>query len=42
MVSDWGAVHDRVAEVEAGLSLEMPDSGDYNRNKILEAVRAGR
>jgi beta-glucosidase len=32
----------RVAEVEAGLSLEMPGSGDYNRNKILEAVRAGR
>lgn len=42
VVSDWGAVHDRVAEVEAGLSLEMPGSGDYNRNKILEAVRAGR
>ena len=31
-----------MAEVEAGLSLEMPGSGDYNRNKILEAVRAGR
>src|SRR5260370_27983125 len=42
VVSDWGAVHDRVAEVEAGLSLEMPGSGDYNRNKILEAGRAGR
>jgi beta-glucosidase len=42
VVSDWGAVHDRVAEVNAGLSLEMPGSGDYNRNKILEAVQAGR
>ena len=42
VVSDWGAVHDRVAEVEAGMSLEMPGIGDYHRNKILEAVRAGR
>jgi beta-glucosidase len=42
VVSDWGAVHDRVAGVNAGLSLEMPGSGDYNRNKILEAARAGR
>jgi len=42
VLSDWGAVHDRVAEVNAGLSLEMPGSGDYNRNKILEAVRAGQ
>src|SRR6516164_7034071 len=42
VVSDWGAVHDGVAGVNAGLSLEMPGSGDYNRNKILEAARAGR
>jgi beta-glucosidase len=42
VVSDCGAVNDRVAEVNAGLNLEMPGSGDYNRNKILEAVRAGR
>jgi beta-glucosidase len=41
VVSDWGAVHDRVAGVNAGLSLEMPGSGNYNRNKILEAVPAG-
>ncbi|HEV3208622.1 MAG TPA: glycoside hydrolase family 3 C-terminal domain-containing protein [Chthoniobacterales bacterium] len=42
VVSDWGAVHDGVAGVNAGLSLEMPGSGDYRRNKIIEAVRAGR
>jgi beta-glucosidase len=42
VVSDWGAVHDGVAGVNAGLSLEMPGSGDYHRNKIIEAVRAGR
>src|SRR6516162_6937510 len=42
VVSDWGAVHDGVAGVNAGLSLEMPGSGDYLRNRIIEAVRAGR
>lgn len=42
IVSDWGAVHDRVKGVEAGLNLEMPGSGNYNRNKIIEAVRSGR
>lgn len=42
VVSDWGAVHDRVKGVEAGLSLEMPGSGDYNRRKIIESVRSGR
>jgi beta-glucosidase len=42
VVSDWGAVHDGVAGVSAGLSLEMPGSGDYHRNKVIEAVRTGR
>ena len=42
VVSDWGAVHDGVAGVNAGLSLEMPGSGDYHRNKVIEAVRTGR
>ena len=41
VVSDWGAVHDRVKGVNAGLNLEMPGSGDYNRNKIIEAGRTG-
>jgi beta-glucosidase len=41
VVSDWGAVHDRVKGVNAGLNLEMPGSGAFNRNKIVEAVRAG-
>ena len=42
VVSDWGAVHDGVAGVSAGLSLEMPGSGDYHRNRVIEAVRTGR
>jgi beta-glucosidase len=41
VVSDWGAVHDRVKGIEAGLNLEMPGSGDFNRNKIIDAVRNG-
>ncbi|WNG24725.1 glycosyl hydrolase [Cystobacter fuscus] len=42
VVSDWGAVHDRVKGIMAGLNLEMPGSGDVNRKKIIEAVKAGQ
>ncbi len=42
VMSDWGAVSDRVAGVKAGLDLEMPASGGINDRKIVEAVRAGR
>jgi beta-glucosidase len=42
VVSDWGALHDGVAAVSAGLSLEMPGSGAYHRDKVVAAVRAGR
>src|ERR1700749_2274491 len=42
VVSDWGAVHDGVAAVDAGLSLEMPGSGNYHQNKVLQAVQAGK
>ncbi len=42
VVSDWGGINDRVRGVEAGNDLEMPGSGDYNRNKIIAAVREGR
>ncbi|MGL2995019.1 beta-glucosidase [Flavobacterium sp. TSSA_36] len=38
VVSDWGAVNDRVLGVQAGLNLEMPASGGYNTKKIIEAV----
>ena len=42
VMSDWGAVSDRVKGVEAGLDLEMPSSGGYNDRKIVEAVRSGK
>jgi beta-glucosidase len=40
VVSDWGAVNDRVAALAAGLDLEMPPTG--TDEQITEAVRAGR
>ena len=42
VVSDWGGIHDRVAGVAAGNNLEMPGSGDHNRQKIINAVNEGR
>ena len=40
VVSDWGAVVDRVAAVRAGLDLEMPPSMNGPR-LVVEAVRSG-
>ncbi|MBD7996715.1 glycoside hydrolase family 3 C-terminal domain-containing protein [Arthrobacter sp. Sa2CUA1] len=42
VVSDWGAVSDRVAGVEAGMDLEMPGSGGATDQQIIDAVREGR
>jgi len=42
VMSDWGAVSNRVAGVAAGLDLEMPASGGINDRKIVEAVKAGK
>lgn len=42
VMSDWGAVSDRVKGVEAGLELEMPGSGGRNDRKIVEAVESGK
>ncbi|MHA6630427.1 glycoside hydrolase family 3 C-terminal domain-containing protein [Pseudonocardia sichuanensis] len=41
VVSDWGAVNDRVAGLRAGLELEMPASGGVTDAEIVAAVRAG-
>ncbi len=42
VVSDWGAVNDRVAGVKAGLDLEMPSSCGVNDKLIVEAVKSGK
>jgi beta-glucosidase len=41
VVSDWGAVSDRVKGIQAGLELEMPSSQGENDRKIIEAVTSG-
>jgi beta-glucosidase len=41
VVSDWGAVHDRVAALAAGLDLEMPPKLGVDDEAIVAAVRAG-
>ncbi len=39
IISDWGAVHDRVLGVKAGLDIEMPGNQGYNDAKIIAAVK---
>jgi len=41
VMSDWGAVHDRVAGVRAGLDLEMPSSYGVTDRLIVQAVQSG-
>ncbi|MGW0197515.1 glycoside hydrolase family 3 C-terminal domain-containing protein [Nonomuraea sp. NPDC003201] len=41
VVSDWGAVSDRVAALKAGLDLEMPGN-PRNDAKIVQAVLSGQ
>jgi beta-glucosidase len=42
VVSDWGAVIDRVAALEAGLDLQMPGTGGVDDDRVLAAVAEGR
>jgi beta-glucosidase len=42
VVSDWGAVDDRVQGLVAGMELEMPGHGGSTDQQIVEAVKSGR
>ena len=41
VVTDWGAVADRVKGIQAGLELEMPGGSGINDAKIVAAVKEG-
>jgi beta-glucosidase len=42
VVSDWGAVANRAAAVEAGCDLAMPEPGEASDAELAQAVRAGQ
>jgi beta-glucosidase len=41
VVSDWGAVHDRVKSLQGGLDLEMPGPKPRRTQAVVDAVQAG-
>jgi beta-glucosidase len=41
VVSDWGAVHNRVRALQAGLDLEMPGPQEHRVRRLVEAVQRG-
>ena len=41
VMTDWGATHDRVEGLKAGLDLEMPGDTVYCRRKIIDGVQDG-
>lgn len=42
VVSDWGAVHDRVQALQAGLDLEMPGPKPRRTQAVIDAVKSGK
>jgi beta-glucosidase len=41
VMTDWGAMNDRVKALKAGLNLEMPSSYGYHDKKLVAAVKDG-
>ena len=41
VVTDWGAMNERVDALKAGVELEMPGAPNGNDAKIVAAVRSG-
>lgn len=41
VMTDWGAMRERVASIKAGLDLEMPGDTRYCRKSIIDGVKNG-
>ncbi|MBR2552995.1 MAG: glycoside hydrolase family 3 C-terminal domain-containing protein [Erysipelotrichaceae bacterium] len=41
VMTDWGAMNERVKALKAGLELEMPGKNSYNDQLIVDAVKNG-
>jgi beta-glucosidase len=41
VVTDWGAMNERVAALKAGVELEMPGAPNGNAEKIVAEIRSG-
>ncbi len=42
VVTDWGAMNDRIQGFRAGCDLNMPGGSDYMETEVLEAVQSGK
>ena len=42
VVTDWGAMNDRIEGFRAGCDLNMPGGSDYMEKEVLQAVRDGK
>jgi len=41
-MTDWGGMNDRASAIPAGTDLEMPPTGQFGVDRILEGVKSGR
>jgi len=41
-MTDWGGMSDRASAIPAGTDLEMPPTGQFGADRILEGVKSGR
>ena len=41
VITDWGAMNDRIEGFRAGCDLNMPGGSDYMEKEVLQAVRKG-
>ncbi len=41
VVTDWGAMNDRIGGFQAGCDLNMPGGSDYMEKEVLQAVKNG-